>query len=84
VSARPKTAHFAAWEFRSPGVPKRSERVDVPRKYWANLRRLMRALEVVRAQLGDKPFTVASGYRTPAKVVHRSRFTCPRRLPMLS
>jgi len=65
----PRTAHFKASEFSSPGVPKRSDRVPVPPAYHDNLAALMKALETIRSHCGGKPVRVVSGYRT--KVYNR-------------
>lgn len=54
------TEHFSASEFScKDGTP-------VPDELLPNLRRLCEALEVLRAELGGKPVTIMSGYRTPA------------------
>lgn len=56
----PETAHFKIGEFRcKDGTP-------VPEKYYGNLQELMNRLEKIRAELGDKPIKIVSGYRSPA------------------
>lgn len=56
----PGTAHFKMREFRC------KDGTDVPRDYWSNLQRAMDRLEVLRSELGNRPITIVSGYRTPA------------------
>ena len=59
------TPHFHSGEFSSPGVLRRRDRVQVPARYRRNLRRVMVALETIRAALGGHPVKILSGYRTP-------------------
>lgn len=52
------TPHFTLLDFASRGVLPEGE-------YLANVREVAEQLEVLRTELGDKPITVISGYRTP-------------------
>lgn len=54
------TAHFDSSEFDcKDGTP-------VPEKWMDRVRMLAVQLEVLRAELGDKPIKITSGYRTPS------------------
>lgn len=63
------TEHFALDEFASPrylhatGFARAADKESPPLKYHANLQRLCKALEVVRAEVGA-PLHVVSGWRS--------------------
>lgn len=59
-AAEPKTEHFKVSEWRC------KDGTEVPQQYYANLQRLMDKLEVLRKEVGNRPITIVSGYRTPA------------------
>jgi hypothetical protein len=52
------SAHFAMSEFNS------RDGVQVPRGFRGNVQRVMENLEVLRTELGDKPMTIVSGFRS--------------------
>lgn len=54
----PKTKHFGIHEFHS----KDGERV--PNKYYPNVKKMMNALEVIRAEIGHFPIYINSGFRS--------------------
>lgn len=56
--SEPKSSHFKMSEFRC------KDGTAVPKEYWANLQKLMDVLEKLRAECGNKPITINSGYRT--------------------
>lgn len=56
---KPQSAHFKLEEWRC------NDGQDVPVQYYGNLQRLMDKLEELRAYIGNKPITIASGYRSP-------------------
>lgn len=53
------TDHFSQSEFDS------KDGVEVPDEYKGNVQQVMNQLEVLRAELGNKPITVNCGYRSP-------------------
>lgn len=57
---KPHSAHFKLEEWRC------NDGQDVPVQYYGNLQRLMDKLEVLRKEVGNRPITIVSGYRTPA------------------
>lgn len=68
------TPHFWLSEFAS-NVRELCEKgckgpTPVPARYRRNVERLVAELEVLRAELGGRPITVISGYRTPAHNRH--------------
>lgn len=52
------TAHFGMNEFRC------RDGTDVPERFRGNVQQVMENLEVLRAELGNSPITINSGYRT--------------------
>lgn len=69
VDARePKTAHFSLDEYYSNAYVNGRKQIKVvkpPKELWGNIQKSMDKLEILREQLGNKPISILSGYRSP-------------------